>query len=105
MVKDFDLEDKIKELLQEEIKSEKSDLLYRLLNTPSAIQKPIERHIRVENAKKKVDLLLSFITDFIEKIEKLDAKEYKLYTVESKRTPSYLVMGTHGSEDVGNEFL
>jgi len=105
MIQAFDLEDKVKILLQEEIKSKKKQLLYKLLNTPSSIQKNIERHTRVDNAEKKVDLLISFVTDFIEKIEGLDPKEYKLYTVKSKRSPSYFVMWSNGSEDVGSEFL
>lgn len=105
LAQEYDLTDKVKALVEAAIVSNKSELMHALSKIPNNLKNPVGRSTRIENARKKVDLLVLFITDFLEKIEKLDAKEYQLYTVEEQREPSYLVMGKNGSKDVGNQFL
>jgi len=105
MMASLDLTGKIKALLLEKVEKERASILYQLLNTPRDIKKPIERPTRVENAKKKGALLIAYITEFIEKIEKLDAKEYKLYTTKTKHSSTYFVMTERGNEKIGGNFL
>jgi len=105
LIQEYELTDEIRELLGEKISRQKTDLLRTLRSIPRSIQKPIEWPTRIENAKKKVDLLISFVTAFIEKIEKLDSKEYKLYTVKKEYTPSQFAMTPRGNENIGGKFL
>jgi len=79
MIEKLKLTNEVKKLLSETLQKEQHNHLQTLLNTPRDISRPMERPTRVENAKKKVNLFLSFIEKFIEKIEVLDTQKYKLY--------------------------
>jgi hypothetical protein len=106
LIDKYELGSEIRKLLEEKISNRRSSLLSALRNTPRSIQKPLPRPTRIENAKKKIDLLVISVTDFIQNIEEIDPKSYKFYTVKAEYSPSYFaIVKGQGNQDVGNKFL